>query len=535
MITGLIKQHYRVLSMAVIGLVIAVLVFFGFKKQAFYIDEYYLYTFANGTQLGLGITPGEWNDTSEYIDQLVSVGDENFHFKQVYLNTETGVHPPLYYFLLHFVSSIFSGVFSKWLGLSINICLMIPILLLVRSLSFKLSDGNEAISLLTMILVGLTPATISVAMLIRMYLLLTLWTLLYAYIHVRDLERDKLSISGFLVPAFICGFLGFLTQYFFVVIMFFITFVYAFYLLVFCHRVRDTLVYGTTALISLICTYFVWPISYFHIFKGYRGQGAVSRLRDISHIWDRLWTHFQYLNKLVTCGFLPLFMVLLIVGVVLILKRLIQYKKEGRTPVMQSLSVSVRGIILLSIASLLCFLVLTQIALPDGGIICSRQLYMVYALFLTLIPVGTYRLLRWWTKKDSGLSVIVPLIVTVFILASGFIQHSVLFLYEEEIVAMNYAREHPDSTVVMFQMDDGNYDSRIQELMMYPEVYYVSAKDLSTAKDDRIATADELLVYVSTSADKEACFESIYSQNPKITKADHLWDSNMFFTVYLLH
>ena len=85
-------------------------------------------------------------------------------------------------------------------------------------------------------------------------------------------------------------------------------------------------------------------------------------------------------------------------------------------------------------------------------------------------------------------------------------------------------------------MDDGMYDSRIQELLIYPRVYYVSVDDLSTAIDSEIASANELLVYIPVCTDKqEDCFDSIYNQNKKITQADHLWDSNMFFSVYLMH
>ena len=166
-----IKDKYNSITVAVIVLVLAVSVLFGFRKQGYYIDEYYLYCLANGTQTGMDINPGEWNDTDRYVRILVSDGEENFHFKQAYETIRNGTHPPLYYYLVHFVSSIFSGIFSKWIGLSVNIAILIPMLMLVNRIAWKLSN-NEVVTLATMLLFGLSTSTISMTMLIRMYLLL---------------------------------------------------------------------------------------------------------------------------------------------------------------------------------------------------------------------------------------------------------------------------------------------------------------------------------------------------------------------------
>lgn len=531
-----VRRHFMLLRVITVVTVLLVLFFFSLKKQGFYIDEYYLYTFANGTQQGIDIRTGEWNDTSGYLSQLISEGDENFHFRQVYqIESEQGVHPPLYYYLLHFVSSVFTGVFSKWIGLSINLILMIPIMILVCKLAWKLSSENECVTLITMLLYGLSPATISMVVLVRMYLLLSLWTLFYAYIHVADLEREKLSVGRFLFPVLLCGFFGFLTQYFFVVIMFFITFTYAFYLLFFSRRVKDAFIYGATAATSLVCTYFVWPVSVFHIFKGYRGKGAVSQLKDISHFWERLLLHLQYLNKMVFGGVLMFFVPLLLIGVFLIVRRIVQLRKEHTPYIVRSLSVSTKGIILLGIASLLNFIALSQIALMDGGITCCRQLYTAYALFLLLIPCGLAKLIMYISRGRSYATICSVTLMVTALLVLGHVQQNVLFLYEDEIVAITYAKNHPDAKVVMFQKDDGMYDSRIQELMLYPKVYFASVDDLSTAKDAVIADADELLVYLPSDTKKqEECFQSILQQNPKITKKDYLWNSD-FFSVYLLH
>ena len=512
---------------------LAVSVFFGFKKQGFYIDEYYIYCHANGTQTGMDINAGEWNDTDRYFGQLVSEGEENFDFRQTYETERNGTHPPLYYYLVHFVSSIFSGVFSKWIGLSINIAILLPIMILVNKIAWKLSAGNELVTLSSMFLFGLSTATISMTMLIRMYLLLALWTLLYAYIHIADLERDRLSVPRFLLPVFLCGFFGFLTQYFFLIIMFFISFVYAFYLLVSCRRVKDVLIYGTTAVVSLICTYFPWSISYFHIFKGPRGKGAFSQARNLSDCVRRLGVHLGYMNKMMFGGLLPLFVVLLIVGTVLIVRRCIEIKRSSGTPVLNKLSIPTRGFIMIALASIFNFIVLSQVSLMDG-IACFRHSYTSYSLFMILLPVGLYRLAGSFGKKSEKNAYTVMIAAVSLILILGFVQKRVLFLYENEREAMTFARQHPDEKVMMIEHDDGNYDSMMQQIIMYPRVYFAIDSAPETIKNDEIANADELLVYMTNRAENtEECFEAIYSQNPKLTTAEHLWDFD-FFSVYLM-
>lgn len=527
-------KQYLIIRIIVIAAVVGCAVFFGFKKHGFYIDEYYVYTFANGTQVGIAIDTGEWNDTSDYRSQLVSEGSENFNFTQTYHNVESGVHPPLYYFLIHFASSIFTGRFSKWIGLSVNILILIPLLVLVERITWKLTEGDQIVSLLTILLVGLSPVTVSMVVLTRMYLLLAVWTLLYVYIHIKALELDSLSVSRFLIPVFVSGFFGFLTQYFFVIVMFFITFVYAFYLIVICRRIKDTFIYGLTALSSLISTYFVWPISYYHIFMGHRGKGAFSQAKDISHIWERLWQEVDYLNIMVFAKMMPFFFAVLLIGMLLLIKQIIIERRKG-LKWFSSFSTATKAYILVMLSAILSFLLISQVKLLEGGITCCRQLYNVYVLFLILTSVGIFKMIQYLKRElTNGLYSIIAVLIALLLLL-GHVEKNVLFLFEDDIVATNYAKNHPEAKVVMFHNDDGNYDSCIQELMLYPKVYYAWIGDLSTAKDPIIASASELLVYVSTSGVPEECFESVYKQNPKITSADHLWDSESgFFSVYLL-
>ena len=299
----------------------------------------------------------------------------------------------------------------------------------------------------------------------------------------------------------------------------------------FRQRVRDTLIYGITALGSLICTFFIWPVSYFHIFKGYRGTGAFAQFTDASKWTDRFITHLGFLNKMVFGGLLPVFAIILAGGVFLIIRRCHYIRRTENKPVMDVLSVSTKAFILILISDMLNYIVLTQIALIDG-VTCIRQYYTAYALFLVLIPVGSYRFLKA-TKIPERAAVPITAIMVCVLLVLGHVQKNVLYLYESGKLAKDYAVEHPDSKVVVFQKDDGMYDGLIQDIILYPRVFFASVNDPATARNSEIATAEELLVYLPKNTE-EQCFESIVGQNPGLQYRDHLWDSGGF-SAYLVH
>lgn len=528
------KWTYIITEAVIIVLSVLLAIYWGNRKQGYFIDENYSYTISNGTQLGIAIKSGEWNDTDAFLDQMISTGDENFHFAQACENTANDVHPPVYYILFHLISSIFTGVYSKWIGLSLNIILLIPILITVNRLAYELSGEDKIISLIATAFYGLAPATMAHTVFIRMYMLLSLWTLIYAYIHVCDLKRDRLSFVKFILPSMITCYLGFLTQYFYVVIMFFITFIYAFYLAVFCHRIKDGIVYGLSILLSLILAAISWPICKFHIFKGYRGKGAVDQLFNFRDYIVRTKEYLSYLNRQVFGGLLVLFVLFLITGVAVIIVRIVNEKKSGTRFIVKSLPLGVRGMILLGMAAVLDFIVIAQTGLLAGEASC-RHMYMAYALFMVLVPIGCYMLIRHFAgnKKQVWYGAVAVMLAVPIIL--GYVNRQVIFTYEDEKIANDYAISNPDAKVVVFQSDDGMYDSRIQEFVKYPTVYFASTGDLSTAVDDTIAHADELLVYMPMEGvDEDACLNSIYEQNPGISRATLLWVNNDFFKAYLL-
>ncbi|MDE6973708.1 MAG: hypothetical protein K2P38_11500 [Lachnospiraceae bacterium] len=99
---------------------LAVLFYYGNQKAGFHEDELYTYYSSNKTA-GLFVNDRQWMERDELRNDFVVLPGEGFRYDVVWQMQSWDVHPPLYYFLFHTVCSLFPGVFSKWLGIGLNL------------------------------------------------------------------------------------------------------------------------------------------------------------------------------------------------------------------------------------------------------------------------------------------------------------------------------------------------------------------------------------------------------------------------------
>ncbi len=198
----------------------ALALFFCVNKQGFFLDELYSYGLSNSVVSGDIIHLGVENTLSPkalFLDYLTVNAGEGFSYWPVIKNQIQDVHPPLYYLLLHTLSSFFPGSFSKWQGLGLNLCFYLGSLVLFYALAGKIFK-KEAWVLGALACYGLLPATLSNVIYIRMYVLLTFFTLLLAWLHVKFLQKPHIPYGA---GIFLTMALGYCTQYYFVITAFY--------------------------------------------------------------------------------------------------------------------------------------------------------------------------------------------------------------------------------------------------------------------------------------------------------------------------
>ena len=208
-----------------------------------------------------------WKTREEATGYLTIQPSDIFDFAPVIWNQSRDVHPPLFYILVHIVSSFFIGTFSKYIIFIINIIFYILTCIYIFKI-FKLYK-KEKIGIIALILYGLSIGAISTVMFQRMYMMMTFFVLLYTYICIKIIRKGMQKKE--MTELSICTILGFLTQYYFclfAVVMFIILFIHL-------KGKRKTWIWENIKLALLGVA--IFPASIYHIFFSYRG---ITRLQE---------------------------------------------------------------------------------------------------------------------------------------------------------------------------------------------------------------------------------------------------------------
>lgn len=535
------QKKYDLITILTVVLGVCLCVFFAGMKKGYYVDEYYTMTDALGVGEGISVVNGQWNDTTAYIHQVSY--DEGDTFAQLFTNTANNVHPAAYYILIHLCAMLVPGVFSKWIGISVNILLFIPCILLIRELAFRLTNKDRLLTAIATIAYTVSPAILSGVMLIRMYLLFSLFAIIFSLTLVCDFKREKISPVRTLLPLFAAGFCGFMTQYYFVIFMFFMTFFYCSYLFILRRRFKDAVIIGLTVLASLIATYLVWPTSVFHIFKGYRGTGSVEDLVNpsLEVLFARVSLFVGLLSKGLFGGLFILAMVIAAAGLVFVISGFWHYKAVLTGECSDKL-VQVGGHILLILSCVCYFAVVTKIGLRASDA-SNRYQYPIYGIMLVLficICRFTYARLAASIPALTGMAargIEVPYLLTVItvivMLIGAYAQGQVLYLYPDEAVVEEWEMANPDAAVLVYNRDDGDYDARIQDYLRYDRVYFENAQNCDALSDPELAAAGKLIVFIDRKCDTEACLNSVLELNNSVSGYEFLYSAASSFDIYV--
>ena len=225
------KTCLIVLSIALLQL--AFLIFqFCLIKTGYSGDEVYSYATADSSQ---AINPvmdtdgtlhfNEWL-TSEQLFQAVTVSKtEVFDYGHINEILRDDAHPPLYFYLLHFFCTFFSGRFSWLPSVIINsVSIFIGQVFFYRL--FLLLSNDRFRSVIAMVFFGFTTSVINMMTFARNYTLLTALTMVftfYIFRSVRQYASDRNNIKSVALAA-IFLYLAAMTQYLSVLYGFFVTF-----------------------------------------------------------------------------------------------------------------------------------------------------------------------------------------------------------------------------------------------------------------------------------------------------------------------
>ena len=504
--------------------------YFCTQKQGFHEDEYYTY-YSTARTAGFYVEDGQWMDREIYRSEFVVLPEERFQYGLVKQVQSWDVHPPMYYWVFHTVDSLVPDVFSKWIGLSVNLFFHGINIVLLTYLSYLVSGRDVRLAFLATLVYGLSPAAMSGVVFIRMYEMLTTFVLLCALLHIQTVRRGekRLSVMRSLVPMAVVTYVGFLTQYYYFIFLFFLAVSFCVWLLWRDRNLWNCLRYGFSQGIAFVLAYLTYPSFPAQMFRGQRGAQATENFFDLSNTLGRVWFFLDLMNRYVF-GYMFFLLLLIIVLLAVVLRRcsngivgkeknvcgepgfVVEQQDEieesqhasGRLEVgFYMLLFTVTGYFLaVSKTALLLGETSNRYQLPIYGIVVLLIFLTVKTLWERIIGVSAMNggTILAFAIRHRGVTEKAAAVFCIVILVLAHWREDVVFLYPEDREQTAYAKQRAaENTPAVYLYQPGEewciWDVT-NELLEYPEIYFVAVDHAEALVDDKIRNADSLVVYL---------------------------------------
>lgn len=456
--------------------------FFMMKKEWLHVDEIYTYGLANSYYEPFPWADNEWLAGTYFLDYLTAKPDHLFNLNSVFYNQAQDVHPPFYYAIIHVISSFMPHIFSKWIGLSVN---LVSHLLIYGGifLALRLIRVNKWRALFGAAFWSLTVGALSSAVFIRMYSLLTLEVIALLYLSLYFFNKKK---TGMLMPIYCTTVIGGLSHYYFYIYAFFLTITVIIVLLL-AKRYRAMFQYGLTMVIGVLTSLLIFPQAINHVKRTGRGQEALQAEFSLDRFRHYVGSIFENLFGSENLGYLIIVgLCLFTVGMLiycLLRQRLIVKDDFGRNML----------VVFVPIIPTIIF-VQTLSTLET-----TRYVYYIYPMIIMFIVI-----LVDFIGVNTPLSIKKQILMLVstgtLILGYNHTQQDVSYLFENSNRSLSVVGLYHDNYVLALSEDKWQLTNFILELKEYKQVYQFVVngnKPFDLPMDATFAHLDAFVVYVN--------------------------------------
>ncbi len=419
------------------------------------------------------------------LDYLAIQQEDIFNYFSVYYNQSRDVHPPLFYFLVHFTSTLFYNQFSKYIIFALNLVFFIGTLFTIKKIMNKL-DRKE-LTIPTMILYGASMGAISTVMFQRMYMMLTFFCILYLYYIIKFIKDDfKIKDKFFFILTIICGFL---TQYYFCIYIVLIFSILAIYLL-FKKQFKKCWNFFKPHILAAIIGIIFYPFSIGDIFFSYRGIGSTDNktntfLENLQYYGEQIIKLFSLQNILI---------ILILVLFIIIIYKII--KKQ--LPKIQSQDKLNLTVIILPI--IIFIIIISKIAPFLGENYTSRYIMLLFPV----IAIASFYTISFIFKNKKTLFV-VTLIISLCLSINGLINNTPVYLYKDYEQVMKLAKENEDKYFVYIFDNYFTHLNSMPEFATYKESLILNKNihDFKLLNNEKLNNENEFILCIKNWLNKE--------------------------------
>lgn len=410
-----------------------------------------------------------WKTKEQAKEYMTVSSDEIFNYWSVYYNQARDVHPPLFYMLVHLVSSICLNNFTKYIIFSINLIFYIASCFVLKKI-LKLFNKEE-LSWITVLLYGLSMGMISIVMFQRMYMMLTFFAMVYLYLNINifknSFEIDKKTKRKLTITVI----LGFLTQYYFCIYAALVAIISAICMIknkkwdslkryVWCHV--------KAAIIGLI----LFPASIYHIFFSYRGAaGGVAEGSYLGRLQEYL--------KLIFYGFsIPEILGYITLGIIIamFIRRIIIAKRKD----IATLICLPIFLFVLVIAKIAPFINIRYISIVFPIIIIAVELGVVSSVKELMKTIKNDKIPQFIRKNAS-----IIILVVIALVASGYglLKSKPEFLYNDYSKRIEIAEQYSNLKFVYIGQSPFNQLQDMEEFLRYDNSIIINTWQLERLKE----------------------------------------------------
>ena len=213
------------LALIIIMQLVRIIYVFEVKKTGLHSDEVWSYGLANSyydPHLFMTANGGEftyqdrWLDGETFRNYLTVDEEHRFRYDSVLYNMKHDMHPPMYFAILHTISSFFPGRISLWYAFSINLISFVIVQILLFIFTRKLFK-SDLLALAAVAFFGFSIGALDIYVFLRPYVMISIWTLMLFIGHYNILSKKDLRWNNgnyICIAAATC--LGVLTDFFFI-------------------------------------------------------------------------------------------------------------------------------------------------------------------------------------------------------------------------------------------------------------------------------------------------------------------------------
>lgn len=465
------KHKYGIVSLVLLTFIV---ILFCISKRSFHVDESLSFALSNHPTGWVTYEPFGWFEKSFF--QNYAVTDSPFNYARVYSNQYWDVHPPLYYYFLHTICSFFPYRLSIWFGLIINIISYIISSLFVYLIVYKIVK-KDSLSSMAMLMFGLNKHVLDCAIFTRMYMLSTMFVLLFLYFAINIIKRYKYIDY---IGLFVITVLGGLTHYHFYFIIASISIIIAIYLII--RKDLKTLLCSFVVVCSaiLLNLFLFFPATLFHL----NSSHANTAKESLNHFGIKFSWLFNYIN--ISSGYIIFF-----TGLIILFILIFNYKKQHFANH-------------ISIISLLSFYLSFIIITHSTNMFSNRYIIPAIPLLFIGIPIGFYEVF----SKYKYSNIISLSLLAILILINISFQQVTDNL--NTVKSWDFAKEHQYGVAVVLTSDD-IYDYEINELFTDLR-WYLATGITQQGKEFSNTIDNDFVLYIQKQLDQEKSIDYLKEQ-----------------------